>query len=190
DRLLPHAAGRAPALVEPAPVPQRGAGARLRRLPPGRGAAHAAAPGGRREPGRRRRVRPGRARAVPPRGGPEGPARGRRRGPLRPLRPPAVRRPGGRPAGGVLRAVPGGGGGRRAPGPGGGRSGRIGAARPQRTGALMSATSPTRLTVGVWLVVDGVLDNEVHRLIHDGHDLDASEVVRARGLRARGWELC
>lgn len=54
----------------------------------------------------------------------------------------------------------------------------------------MSATSPTRLTVGVWLVVDGVLDNEVHRLIHDGHDLDASEVVRAQGLRARGWELC
>jgi hypothetical protein len=48
-------------------------------------------------------------------------------------------------------------------------------------------TIPQTLTVGVWLIIDGTLDNAVSNLVWGGTDPDAPEVARARGLRERGW---
>jgi hypothetical protein len=50
-------------------------------------------------------------------------------------------------------------------------------------------TLPRRLTVGVWLCIDGTLDNAVSNLVRGGTDPDAPEVSRARGLRERGWAV-
>jgi hypothetical protein len=48
---------------------------------------------------------------------------------------------------------------------------------------------PRRLTVGVWLSIDGTLDNAVSNLVWGGTGPDAPEVSRARGLRERGWAV-
>lgn len=48
---------------------------------------------------------------------------------------------------------------------------------------------PQSLTVGVWLSIDGTLDNAVLNLVRDGINLGAPELVRARGLRERGWAV-
>lgn len=48
---------------------------------------------------------------------------------------------------------------------------------------------PQRLTVGVWLSIYGTLDNAVSNLVRGGTEPDAPEVVRAKGLRERGWAV-
>lgn len=50
-------------------------------------------------------------------------------------------------------------------------------------------TLPRKLTVRVWLSIDGTLDNAVANLVWGGTDPDAPEVARARGLRERGWAV-
>jgi hypothetical protein len=48
---------------------------------------------------------------------------------------------------------------------------------------------PRKLSVGIWLSIDGALDNAVADLVRGGTDPDVPEVARARGLRERGWAV-
>lgn len=63
-----------------------------------------------------------------------------------------------------------------------------GSARRQDRGmgtAEQRPTGPVNMTVGQWLVVDAVFDNEVHSRVHG--QASAEEVLAARSIREAGW---